>query len=234
MEFRRIFYASKIPIDKILHFTILFRKGKELFQTHADFSKFKRNTLYPMLKDMGVIGGVVFLHIWSNICKMCGEKEYFCRCNEEERIFEKRINIHVLDFGYLMDSREFKEKYENCLYRNHVPRRSNAYYTLFYVFSKIALWKGAEKIRNSYNYFGFLHPSRFKIIERHKTKLTDNCPECDTPRYIDTIAHKKMDHKVYWETKVQHRKYKIVGVNELRELVKELYKGREKKILRSY
>ena len=62
----------------------------------------------------------------------------------------------------------------------------------------------------------------------------DVCPECDTPRYIDTIAHEKMDHKVYWETKVQHRKYKIVGVNELRNLVSELYKGREKKILRKY
>ena len=59
-------------------------------------------------------------------------------------------------------------------------------------------------------------------------------PECDTPRYIDTIAHEKMDHKVYWETKVQHRKYKIVDVNKLRELVKELYKGRENKIARKY
>ena len=88
MEFRRISYANKIPIDKILHFSILFRKGKDLFQTHENFTKFKRDTLYPMLKDIGILGGVVFLHIWSNICKMCGEKEYFCRCNEEERVFE--------------------------------------------------------------------------------------------------------------------------------------------------
>ena len=71
-------------------------------------------------------------------------------------------------------------------------------------------------------------------MERNKTKIMDNCPTCETPRYIDKIENKKMDHKVYWETKVQHRKYKIVGVNELRELVKELNKGREKKILRRY
>ena len=234
MEFRRICYANKIAIDKILHFSILLRKGKDLFQTHADFSKFKRNRLYPMLKAMGVIGGVMFLHIWSNICKMCGEKEYYCRCNEEVRIFEKRINIHVhvLGFGYLMNSREFKEKYENCLYRNHLPRRSNAYYTLFYVFSKIALWKGTKKIKDSCTYFGFLHPSKFKIMARSKTKLMDNCPQCDTPRHISMIENKKLDHKVYWETKVQHRRYKIVGIDILRDLVKELYKGREKKILR--
>jgi len=111
-EFRRICYANKIPIDKILHFSILFRKGKELFHTHVDFSKYKRKVLYPMLKAMGVLGGVMFLHIWTNICKMCGEKEYFCRCKEEKRVFEKKVNIHVhvLGFGYLMDKYEFKEK----------------------------------------------------------------------------------------------------------------------------
>ena len=116
MEFRRICYANKISIDKILHFSILFRKGKELIKTHDDFNKFKRNTLYPMLKEIGIIGGVIFLHIWSNICTDCGEKEYFCRCNEEERVLEKKINIHVhvLGFGYLMDKDEFKEKYDNC------------------------------------------------------------------------------------------------------------------------
>ncbi len=229
MEFRRICYANKISIDKILHFSLLFRKGKDLFQTHDDFSIYKKKVLYPMLKAMGVIGGVMFLHIWSNVCKLCGEKEYYCRCSEEERVFEKKISIHVhvLGFGYLMAKHEFKEKYKDCHYWNHLPRRSNAYYTIFYILSKIALWKGTKKIKDCCNYFGFLHPSKFKIIERSKTKLMDKCPECDTPRYISKIENKIMDHKVYWETKVQHKKYKIVGIDILRDLVKELYKGRE-------
>ncbi|MCP6719588.1 MAG: hypothetical protein KJI71_05225, partial [Patescibacteria group bacterium] len=227
-------YAHGISVGKILHFSILFHEGTHEFHTHTDYRKFKRKLIYPMLKDMGVMGGIVFLHIWSHTCMTCGEKEYYCRCSEEEKIFEKKLNIHihVLGFGYLMNVREFREKYSNYTYRNHLPRRSNAYYTLFYIFSKIALWKGAKGIKNSYTYFGYLHQSKFKIAEKHKTQLTDNCPSCKTPRYISKIENEKLEHKVYWNTKVVHRKYKIVDINMLKDVVNELYKGREKKIVR--
>ena len=87
-EFRRISYANGISVGKILHFSLISCEGKSLFQTHTDFNKFKRKIVYPMLKDMGVIGGVVFLHLWSYICMVCGEKEYYCRCKDENEFKE--------------------------------------------------------------------------------------------------------------------------------------------------
>ena len=77
---------------------------------------------------------------------------------------EKRINIHVhvLGFGYLMDSRDFMEKYPNYMYRNHLPRRTSAYHTAFYILSHIALWRGTNgMLKPSYNLFGYLHPKKF-------------------------------------------------------------------------
>ncbi len=78
-EFRRISYANGIEVGRMLHFSIIFYMKKDTILTFKKFVEFKRKILYPMLRNIGIFAGVVFLHVWSNICTVCGEKEYFSK-----------------------------------------------------------------------------------------------------------------------------------------------------------
>lgn len=229
-EFRRLSYRNGILLGKIVHFSLIINTKRENYATSKKYGEFKQNFIYPMLKDIGVIGGIMFLHIWSCFCLNCGKKEYNCKCEESK--FEKRINmhIHILGFGYLMNAREFNEKYQNVVYRNHLPRRINAYYTAFYILSKIALWRSDRGVlMPSYNYFGYLHQSKFRIFNEYKIKLTDNCPKCKTPRKIDKLMGEKVQIERQYSFKVKKRHYMLEKINGLREIVKTNYEKNKKK-----
>ncbi|MFX1370551.1 MAG: hypothetical protein ACFFCE_01725 [Promethearchaeota archaeon] len=232
-EFRRICYANGIGIGKIMHFSIIFHIRRDTFETYQKYLKFKKKIVYPMLKDMGVLGGIIFLHLWSSVCKQCNEKVYFCKCTEKDRTIEKMLNvhIHVIGFGYLMNNSEFREKYPNTTYRNHLPRRNNVYYTIFYILSKIALWKDSSGVKNSYNLFGYLHQSKFRIVKTYKTQITDNCPICKRPRYICKIENADLHSKKIWTIKTTQRKYKLKDVEVLKRMVNNNYTPSEMKIL---
>ncbi|MFX1568130.1 MAG: hypothetical protein ACFFCV_07160 [Promethearchaeota archaeon] len=232
-EFRRICYVNGIGIGKIMHFSIAFHIRQDTFETYQKYTEFKRKIVYPMLKDIGVLGGVIFLHLWSNVCTQCNEKEYFCKCTKNDKTIEKKIHvhIHVVGFGYLMNNLKFREKYPNATYRNHLPRRNNVYYTIFYILSKIALWKDRSGLKSSYNLFGYLHQSKFMIQGTYNTRLTDNCPICKTPRHICKIEHVELHNKRIWTIKTSLRKYKLKDIEVLRQLVSNNYTVSEMKIL---
>ena len=224
IEFRRLSYKQGIPIGKILHFSIILDTERKSFVSQDGYKKFKRNVIYPMLKDIGIVGGILFLHIWSSICLKCGENHYFCECKDSKT--EKRVNIHihVVGFGYLIDVREFKRRYPNFIYRNHLPRREDAFYTNFYILSKIALWKKeGGKLLLSYNYFGYLSPRVFGIVEKQSYKITDRCEECKRPRIVEECLNTEITHKWVYSIKGKNKTYKIKNVENLRKLVSEKY-----------
>ena len=230
LEFRKLSYQNKIPIGKIIHCSLILNAKKEYFESYKTYNHFKRETIYPMLKEMGIIGGVLFLHIWSNLCIKCGKKEYFCKCEEKE--IKKRVNIHihVIGFGYLINAKEFNKKFQNCIYRNHLPRRTNAYYTIFYTLSKVALWRnGNKKLNPSYNYFGYLHPRKFKTVNKYTIRVTDNCPECNEPLILDRVVDKQIEDEIIYSIKVKKGRYKIEGIEELKKIVENKYKKIRKK-----
>ncbi len=224
VEFRRLSYKSGISIGKILHFSIILDSERENFSTQDGYKKFKKKVIYPMLKDIGIIGGVLFLHTWSNICLSCGRNHYFCKCLYSKTERRVNIHIHVVGFGYLIDVREFKRRYPSYVYRNHLPRRDDVYYTNFYILSKVSLWKkGDGKLLSSYNYFGYLNQGKFGIVEREGFKILDICPDCKRPRVVEEFLDTEIIHKWVYTLKGKKKTYMIKDVETLRKLVNEQY-----------
>ncbi|MHA2008710.1 MAG: hypothetical protein ACXABO_11255 [Promethearchaeota archaeon] len=223
-ELRRMAYVHNITLGRVLHISLLLNTHLEEFNTYKRYSAFKRSVIYPLLKKLGIIGGILFLHLWSVICLNCGDKYYDCTCIEKH--LERKINIHlhVVGFGYLMNAGEFKDTYPNWVYRNHLPRRDNAYYTIFYILSKAALWRNTKgTLMPSYTYFGYLHQSKLRVTHEHRTKMTDNCPECNQPFIINKILDKHPQRKLYYTIKVPKKEYSLQRINDLRDIVEKLY-----------
>lgn len=168
----------------IIH--IVFTPKRELalkrMQDYGDFLKFRSNQLFTMFKESGIFAGIVFNQLWSYKCLSCGKEETKCTC--EEKDMERVINphFHVVGFGYLANIREFRQKHENWLYINH-GRREDAYHTIFYILSNVALWRKEDgKLKPSYQRFGFLKSNKFIPINEKIKYVTDRCPICKKPR----------------------------------------------------
>ena len=181
------------------------------------FLKFRQKTIFPMLRDMGIFGGVIFIHLRSIICKNCGEKENECKC-EEKNLYKKfNPHFHVIGYGYLINARKFKEKYPDFTYRNH-GRRSDAYHTTFYILSKASLWRKSNgKLKPSYSYFNWLDGKKFVEIKRIVRSQTENCPICKEPRIIEKSKKKRDIGKTYIYTIIK-REFKILDVQGLRKV----------------
>lgn len=225
LEFRRLSYEKGISIGKILHFSIILDSERKSFETQEGYKKLKRTVIYPMLEDIGIIAGILFLHIWSNICVDCGENHYFCNCLGSKTEKKVNIHIHIVGFGYLMETKEFKKKYSKYICRNHLPRREDSFYTNFYILSKIALWKKENgKLLLSYNYFGYLHQSKFKIAKKESYKIIDKCDECKRPRLVDKFLDTEIDYKWIYSLKGKKKTYELKNVEKLRRLKFEKYR----------
>jgi len=168
----------------IIH--IVFSPKKELalrnMRNYGDFLKFRRNNLFTMFRESGIFAGIVFNQLWSYKCLNCGKEERECTC--EEKDLERLLNphYHVVGFGYLVNVKEFRQKHEDWLYINH-GRRKDAYHTIFYILSNVALWrKGDGKLKPSYQRFGFLKSNKFIPINEKTKYVTDRCPICKKPR----------------------------------------------------
>lgn len=220
--FQRLCYINQIRIGKIVHFSIMLDKKREEFRTYDGYRKYKSKVLLPMIKDMGIVGGACLLHVWSNYCTSCEQEHKNCTCMEGEAELVRQINlhVHVVGYGFLMNAREFKDKYPEIVYRNHLPRRSDAFYTVFYVLSKASLWRKPDgKLKPSSSYFGWLHGRKFGKFNEQKEIRTDNCPECHEPRIIESIEDEKLKHRVVYKIQVKKASYQIRNMEALRDIV---------------
>ncbi len=113
---------------------------------------------------------------------MCGKEEDNCDCQEKE--MERKLNphFHVLVFGYLKNNDEFREQYEDWVYVN-IGRGKNAYLTIFYILTNVALWRKADgKLKPAYKSFGYLKSNEFVKVEEKIKFVNDRCPTCKEPR----------------------------------------------------
>jgi len=229
-EFRKLCYRNSIYIGKVIHFSLILNAEKDRFINPKEYAKFKKNVIYPLLQKIGILGGVLFLHLWSKTCIVCGENRTNCKCEGSEYRKELNIHIHVLGFGYLMNARKFHELYPDYVYRNHLPRRKEVYHTAFYITSKLALWRNENgTLRNAYHYFGFLNPKKFRVAHKHKFTIVDKCPECDTPRVVKEIQDHKIAHDNWiYSVKAWKRHYEIADIESLREAVNNLQKNNKR------
>ncbi len=97
LQFKNHCKQAGINLGDIKHFSILFDNYREKFEDDKAYKSFKKHELYPMLKELGMIGGYIFLHIWSNYCLNCYRTEYECNCSQNNMV--KVINIHVHAIG---------------------------------------------------------------------------------------------------------------------------------------
>lgn len=113
--------------------------------------------------------------------------------------------------------KEFRKKYPDFVYINH-GRRYHAYHTIFYILSKVSLWrKETGKLKPSYNYFNLLTGKKFIIIRKNIRHHTDNCPICNKPRTIENSEYRREIGKVY-NNKIILRSFRILDVEELRKM----------------
>ena len=223
-EFRKGCYRNGIRIGRILHVSLLVNNEEEYFRTAKHYSLYKHKVLYPTLEKLGFVGGIVFLHLWSNVCTHCNQKYYYCHCSEQQTI-EKRLHIHfhVVGFGYLQNATEFHAENPNFVYINHLPRRIDGYFTLFYVLSKISLWrKKSGKLLPAYSLFGHVHPKRFYSTHQIQQKAHDTCPTCHEARVISKIQKKEITKKLHYTYHISKKTFVIKDVEQLRAKVQQL------------
>ncbi len=160
-----------IFLPKMVHFSMLIKKEVMLehLKAYNDFLKFKSRTLYPTLKKMGLMAGVIVFHLRSECCRGCNKKSRECNC--EIPIIERVINphFHILGYGYLMNTNEFRSQFPNMIYVNH-GKRTETFHTLYYMLRKATLWRKQDgKIYPAYSIWGWIHGSKLKLL-REKTR----------------------------------------------------------------
>ena len=184
LEFKAEAKKHGIKTGNILHIVFSPRKSLALRKMgdYNEFLEFRRNEIFTMLKECGIFAGVIFTQLWSYKCQVCGKEEDNCNCQEKE--LERKLNphFHVLGYGYLTSTEEFREYFKDWVYVN-LGRRKDAFHTIFYILTNVALWRKADgKLKPAYQSFGYLKSSEFvKVGERIKF-VNDRCPTCKNPR----------------------------------------------------
>jgi hypothetical protein len=220
LEFQLEAMKRGIRTGRLFHFTLSIKRElalKRMADYNVNFLSFRREVINSMLQDMGIFAGVIFTHIRSAICQKCGEREKNCQC--ETKIGYKKLNphFHVIGYGYIMNAKQFKEKYPNFVYINH-GRRDHAYHTIFYILSKVSLWRKENgKLKPSYNYFNWLSGKKLVAIRKNVRYHTDNCPICKKPRTIENSEYRREIGKIY-NCKTILRSFRILDVEELRKM----------------
>jgi len=222
LGFQKEAYRAGIKTGRILHFSLSLNHRlarKMLANYDGEFNDFMRKRIYPMLEDMGVFGGVIFTHLRSGICTSCGEKIKTCHC-EAKKLYRKfNAHFHVLGFGYIINAKEFHEKYPKFVYINH-GRRYDSYHTVFYILSKCSLWRKRDgKLKPCYRYFKWLHGKKFVIVKKHTRITTENCRTCGKPLIIQQSEDEREIGKPYFYYLIA-REFRILSVEGLRKVAK--------------
>ena len=223
-EFRKLCYINGIKMGRMMHVSLFINEKKEHFSTAEQYRLYKRRILYPALEKLGFVGGIVFLHLWSNVCTRCNQKYYYCHCSELQAI-EKKINVHfhVIGFGYLQNATEFHAENPNFVYIHHLPNRKDGYFTIFYALSKIALWrKQSGKLLPAYNLFGYVHPKRFYSTQKIQQKAHDTCPACREARVISKVQETEITTQLHYTYHVSKKRFVIKDVKNLKTRIQQL------------
>ena len=184
LEFKAEAKKHGIKIGNIIHVVFSPKKSLALRKMgdYNEFLEFRRDEIFTMLRECGIFAGVIFTQLWSYKCLICGKEEDNCKCQEKE--LERKLNphFHVLGYGYLISTEEFREQHEDWVYVN-LGRRKDAYHTIFYILTNVALWRKADgKLKPAYQSFGYLKSSEFVKVEEKIKFINDRCPTCKNPR----------------------------------------------------
>ncbi|MFX1383124.1 MAG: hypothetical protein ACFFBP_11840 [Promethearchaeota archaeon] len=184
LEFQREARKHGIKTGNVMHVVFSPKKSLALqnMREYSEFLEFRKEEIFPMLKDSGLFAGIIFTQLWSYKCQRCGKEEDTCSC--QEQALERKLNphFHVLGFGYLEDTETFREKHKDWIYVN-LDRRKDAYHSIFYILTNVALWrKTSGKLKPAYQSFGYLRASKFVLSDIKITFFSDKCPICKKPR----------------------------------------------------
>ncbi len=119
---------------------------------YKKFLSFRKNEIYPKIRELGIIAGSIFLHLWSVHCKICEKPEPDCKCRNQKYFWSKNPHFHVIGFGNL--DKNFHNKYLNFIIID-AKERKNIFATAYYILSHVAIWKeNSRKKPKAYEYFG--------------------------------------------------------------------------------
>ncbi len=217
-KFKEQSVKGGLRVGRLKHVTISFPRESDRaqFETDKSYREFKRKTIYPLLRDIGLIGGFVFLHVWSTVCLNCNKSEYACTCPRNDLVKVVNIHVHAIGYGYLISSEEFNKRFPSFILQAHKPR-TRAYSTVFYALRKGALYKKENKhVASPYSAFGWLTGSKFKKTKTTAHHQRARCEKCASPMKITAIQHTPVPPTTEYSFVTKTREFKIKGLHELK------------------
>lgn len=178
-EFKRLAENNYVRVGRVIHLTVSPKKAliTSKLRSYDMFLKFRKSA-YKMLKLSGIHSGFIFTHVWSITCRDCGKDESECTCVGDNLYWEISPHFHIIGYGYLLNTTEFKALYKDWIVRNF-GRRDDAYETALYLLTHCAIWRKPNgKLKPAYEPFGELHPKRFKTISSKVVSVPKKCPRC--------------------------------------------------------
>ena len=172
-----------IKIGNVIHL-VLSPKPEFILSQLKDYQSVKRlrRKIFRMLKNAGIFAGVMFTQLHSIKCKKCGNPEENCDCKDKQLYRALNIHFHVLGYGYLINSEEFRKENKGWMYVN-LGRRKDAYNTIFYILTRVSLWrKNDGKLNPAYQTFGWLKSNKLVPISQRVVYKSDKCPICKKGR----------------------------------------------------
>ncbi|TKJ23162.1 MAG: hypothetical protein CEE42_12235 [Promethearchaeota archaeon Loki_b31] len=183
LKLQRVARNRGIKIGNVIHL-VLSPKPEFFLSQLKDYESVKklRRKIFRMLKNAGIFAGVMFTQLHSIKCKKCGKPDETCACKDKQLIRALNIHFHVLGYGYLINSEEFRKKNKGWMYVNF-GRRKDAYSTIFYILTRVSIWrKNDGKLNPAYQIFGWLKSNKFVPIKQRVVYERDKCPICKKAR----------------------------------------------------
>ena len=165
-------------------YLVLSPKPEFVLSQLKDYESIKRlrRKIFIMLKKAGIFAGVMINQLHSIKCKKCGKPEETCDCKDKQLIKALNIHFHILGYGYLINSEEFRKENNGWMYVN-LGRREDAYNTIFYILTRVSIWRKEDgKLNPAYQMFGWLKSNKFVPISQRIVYRKDKCPICKKAR----------------------------------------------------
>lgn len=182
-KFQREARNRGIKIGNIIYL-VLSPKPEFVLSQLKDYQSVKklRKKIFRMLKKAGIFAGVTFTQLHSVKCKKCGKPEENCTCKDKQLIKALNIHFHILGYGYLINSEEFRKENNGWMYVNF-GRREDAYNTIFYILTRVSMWRKDDgKLNPVYQMFGWLKSNKFMPISKRVVYNRDKCSVCKKAR----------------------------------------------------
>ena len=221
-----------LRVGNVIHIILTPEKSLALknFQDYKKYLTFRRKEVYAKLKKSGILGGYVFTQAWSLKCTICGKSEKECKCQNKDSIeWDINIHFHVLRYGYLLNTKKFRERYKDWIVIN-AGRREDAYTTAFYILSHGAIWRKEDgKLTRAYESFGWLKSNKFILVKQKVVTFTEKCKHCNKPlrKTVDGVEIKgdlpKFNSTITLQERARKLAIKTVGIT-LRKMTEKLNK----------